>query len=142
MNFSGPHSQGINGPEGFVAGLFVHRAVISQPVSTSREFHDEAVRHIAKNQSGCTPFVVSVCLSSVRYPQLIFRKSVTSSLIRSLHIALKDLANTKIAIIDLHKVNMLNASDHNPHGTSKVHWVESLNLELAQLCDVTGISSR
>ena len=61
---SGPNSMGINGADRFCAGLFVNAAAIeASPHPRSQHYQSEAVRHIGKNHSGYTPFVVCTCSS-------------------------------------------------------------------------------
>ena len=92
-------SQGVNSPRRFVAGSFVNQAVPNSPESTSEEYKNEAIRHIAPVQTGSTALI-----------------SVTSSLLRALHIAVKNPNTSLIAVIDLHQID-------------NVHWVPSLNLK-------------
>ncbi|KAL8851147.1 MAG: hypothetical protein Q9221_003950 [Calogaya cf. arnoldii] len=50
------HSQGINGPDGFVAGMFINS--ISIPDSPDeKEYLNELWRHLEKYHSGPTPFI-------------------------------------------------------------------------------------
>ncbi|KAI4273787.1 MAG: hypothetical protein L6R38_006249 [Xanthoria sp. 2 TBL-2021] len=50
------HSQGINGVNGFIAGLFVNSTSIPDP-PTEKEYLAELRRHLEKHHSGPTPFI-------------------------------------------------------------------------------------
>ncbi|KAI4252832.1 MAG: hypothetical protein L6R42_007817, partial [Xanthoria sp. 1 TBL-2021] len=50
------HSQGINGTNGFIAGMFVNSTSIPDP-PTEKEYLAELHRHLEKHHSGPTPFI-------------------------------------------------------------------------------------
>ena len=117
---------GINTPERFCAGIFVDQEIVDQPPSPeSEEFKSEAIRHIAKTYSGATPFVVSnLRIANQKITLLTIMQSVTSSLVRALHVAFKHPDISSIAVIDLHRAN-----HHTEYSYSRVHWITSLGLK-------------
>ena len=114
---------GINTADRFCAGIFVDHP----PSSTSPEFKKEAIRHIAKTQSGPTPFIVRN-LRAVNKQVALFtpKQSVTSSLVRALHIAFKNPSISSITVIDLHRASHAAEDSCTP---SRVNWVTSLGLK-------------
>ena len=119
---------GINTAERFCAGVFVDQEIVGQPPSPiSREFKLEAVRHIAKTPSGPTPFVVRIPRTiNKKIKLLIVMQSVTSSLVRALHVALKNPSTSSIAVIDLHRASHVTEPSDS---LSRVHWITSLGLK-------------
>lgn len=77
-------SQGINSSTHFRAGIFVNREVTSPPHPSSHLYRCDARRHIRRIHQGSTPMI-----------------SVSSSIVRVLHIALKTEISSHVAVIDL-----------------------------------------
>lgn len=83
-------SQGTNSINGFVAGMFLQVSRIPPPPDSpfGNHYQHEALRHIAPLNSGPTPFI-----------------SVTRSLVRAIHRALRIGPDSSIATIDLHEAD-------------------------------------
>lgn len=54
---------------------------------------------------------------------------MTSSLIRSIHIALKTPSTSRIAIIDLHKAGSVGTLRGDSNSLPNIHWVDALGLK-------------
>ena len=108
---STPDSQGSNSAHRFVAGLFVNQDIPDSPASTDAQYQNAAIRHIARVQTGSTPFI-----------------SVSSSLIRCLNIAYRNPTTSQIAVIDLHQAGSIGAFQNDANAQPKIHRVQSLNL--------------
>ena len=119
---------GINTAERFCAGIFVDQEIVGQPPSPiSREFKSEAVRHIAKTPSGPTPFVVRIRRAvHKKIGLLTVMQSVTSSLVRAIHVACKTPTISSIAVIDLQRASHVTEPSDGP---PRVHWITSLGLK-------------
>ncbi|KAL8918234.1 MAG: hypothetical protein Q9208_007462 [Pyrenodesmia sp. 3 TL-2023] len=92
-------SQGLNGSEGFVAGSFVQAPWSEAQAPTNEaEYLKDLERHLAREHSGCTPFI-----------------STSETLLRVIHLVLRRCREAKegtstdwkIAVINLSKVSSL-----------------------------------